>query len=318
MATYSDSEKERIMRYPIESVLAHFGKRTDHRGEMYFSPFRDETQPSFHIRRRDNVWMDFGSGQGGNVLTLVNLLSGISLSDCWDYVAGLDPNICVPDARISSAGYQPTEHRIVIERVRENFTSRNLTAYALSRGIPPHILERYCRQVTYSVTGLNGTSWTVIGFPAGDGWVLRHSHDGQYSKRCTGSSGSFLGPAGNPVSGPGCDRVEVFEGFFDFLSWLVLKDRTKPFSDVCVLNSVNNLSRSMDFISSHRDVSCWMDTDNAGLAALDSIRERCPSARDHISEMEGCKDVNELLKATLSKNVIPNNNITNNSITIKH
>ena len=72
MATYDENQKARIMGYPIENVLAHFGKRTEHRGEMYFSPFRDEAEPSFHIKRSENVWMDFGTGQGVSIMIQVH------------------------------------------------------------------------------------------------------------------------------------------------------------------------------------------------------------------------------------------------------
>ena len=33
----------------------------------YFSPFRDEKEPSFKINRNKNVWYDHGPGKGGKV-----------------------------------------------------------------------------------------------------------------------------------------------------------------------------------------------------------------------------------------------------------
>ena len=49
MASYDTAEKERLLSIPVATVLEHFGCRTDHRGQMYFSPFRDEREPSFHV-----------------------------------------------------------------------------------------------------------------------------------------------------------------------------------------------------------------------------------------------------------------------------
>lgn len=309
MATYTDSQKARIMDYPLDAVLQHFGKRTDHRGEMYYSPFRDEANPSFHIKRSENVWMDFGSGEGGNVLTLVSLLGNIPLEKCWDYVAGLDPNIVVLDSSPASSRMESSRSsRIIIDSVKESFTFRNLILFAQRRGIPRHILEHYCRQVTYHLDGRRDTHWTAIGFPAGDGWVLRHITDGPFAKRCTGSACTLLGAGGEMVSSPTCDRVEIFEGFFDFLSWLVLKDRTKPFSDICVLNSVNNLQKGLQFISAHKDISSWMDNDEAGRRALDTLKESCPDVRDHLSDLGENKDVNDLLtstRMTVKNSIIP-------------
>lgn len=296
MATYTDSQKARIMSYPLDGILQHFGKRTDHKGEMYFSPFRDEANPSFHIKRSENVWMDFGSGQGGNVLTLVSLLGNIPIDKCWDYVAALDPNIVVIDSAPSPVLQNSTHSsKIIIDSVKEYFSFRNLVLYAEKRGISRHILEHYCSQVSYHIDGRPDTRWIAIGFPVGDGWVLRHCNDGPFSKRCTGSSCTMMGAGGEPVSSPTCDRVEVFEGFFDFLSWLVMKDRTKPFSDICVLNSVNNLQKGIPFISAHKSISCWLDNDEAGQKAYSAIKEICPQARDHREDLGENKDVNALL-----------------------
>lgn len=322
MATYTDSQKARIMEYPIEEILKHFGKRIEHYSQMYFSPFRDEKNPSFHIKRDENVWMDFGSGKGGNVLTLVNLLGGIPLNECWDYVASiLDGGIgLIPDGSPVQKPAPSSEKssKIVIDKVREQFSSFALVRYAQTRGIPRHILERYCRQVTYHLGADVNRQYTVIGFPAAQGWVLRSREDGPYSKRCTGSSCTLLGASGEPVQSPTCSRVEVFEGFFDFLSWLVLKDRTKPFSDICILNSVNNLSRGLEFICDHQEVSCWMDNDQAGRKALDTLKQSVPNVRAHWEEMGDCKDVNDLLESSLKKNVIDQKIQNQSSITIKH
>ncbi len=297
MTTYSDTEKERILRYPIESVLAHYGRRTDHRGRMYFSPFRDEREPSFSVDRRENLWMDFGTGRGGNVLTLVSELEGVPVSAAWDLIAGMDPGLVVAPVQPSSA-VPPREERgsrIVIDSATTGFSS-SLVHYSLSRGIPPHLLSRYCREVVYHVDCLSARN-RCIGFPCGDGWVLRSPGSRSYAKRCTVSRASLLGASGETATAPTCERIEVFEGFFDFLSWLVLKDRTRPFSDVCVLNSVNNLPRAMEFISAHASVSVWTDADEAGRRAASEILSRCPGAVDHGAELSlsGAKDVNELL-----------------------
>ncbi len=317
MTTYSDTEKERILRYPIESVLGHYGRRTDHRGRMYFSPFRDEKEPSFSVNRRENLWMDFGTGRGGNVLTLVSELEGVPVSKAWDIIAGMDPGLVVVSCECSSSAIpvrEPRESRIVIDSVTPGF-STSLVHYSLSRGIPPHLLSRYCREVVYHVDCLS-VRQRCIGFPAGDGWVLRSPGSRFYSKRCTVSRPSFIGASGETAEAPTCARVEVFEGFFDFLSWLVLKDRSKPFSDVCVLNSVNNLPKGMEFISSHSSVSVWTDADEAGRKAAAEFLSRCPGATDHggLLTEAGAKDVNELLlerarrmKAISSKEILQPN-----------
>lgn len=71
---YSDADKERMLGYPILSLLSVNGKRTDRRGPLHFSPFRDEKVGSFKIDVQRNVWYDHGEGCGGSVFTLAQRL----------------------------------------------------------------------------------------------------------------------------------------------------------------------------------------------------------------------------------------------------
>ena len=303
MASYDTAEKERLLSIPVPAVLEHFGCRTDHRGQMYYSPFRDEREPSFHVNPQGNLWMDFGLGRGGNVLTLVGLLAGVPLAQAWDRLAGLYAGVPPQAARpLPAAGAASREPLIVIDTVSGAFCSPTLLRYAASRGIPESLLARYCRQVSYHLRGQEGRFLTAIGFPAGDGWVLRHPGHGHGTKRCTSGRCSLLGPGGQTVSSPRHDTVQVFEGFFDFLSWMVLGGKEEPGCDVCVLNSVNNLGRSLGFIAAHRGIDCWTDDDEAGRRALERILAVRPDAADRSALLarEGCKDVGELLEARLA------------------
>ncbi len=301
MATYSQSEKTRILGYPIVNLLAHFGKRTDHRGQMYYSPFRDERTPSFHINRNANVWMDFGSGEGGNVLTLVSQLAGISIAKSWDYIAALDPVIEI--SHITPHRQAAAETKVIIDNVSDIFTYRNLISYAESRGISADLLSKHCRQVSYHLSNMPQSHWTAIGFRSNDGWVLRHAGNEKFSKRCTSSACTFLNPEGKITPSPTHDHIEVFEGFFDYLSWLIMQNRDIPRCDVCVLNSVSNLKKGIDFISKHKSISCWMDNDIAGREAFEQIHETRKDSVGHMDELAAlsCNDVNNMLMATSNK-----------------
>lgn len=317
MATYDARQKERLLEFPIPVLLKHFGKRTDHEGKMYFSPFREETRPSMHVDPVKNIWMDFGSGEGGNVLTLASMLQGISMADAWDFLAGLDPDVKI-DSRPYRSSRSSTSTVITVDEVCPSFASTALKGYAQSRGIPLHILNRYCRQVRYHI-GDSRNIFNAIGFPTADGWVMRHAGQAAgKAKRCTGCQCTFLDVSGALTACPTSDRVEVFEGFFDFLSWLVIKDKTKPFSDICVLNSVNNLRRGMAFISAHSCVSAWMDNDEAGIKALESLRSACPNVISHTAELEGVKDVNDLLMKNRKEAIVNNNSKQHKLFTPKH
>ena len=53
------------------------------RGRNFFglSPFRSETKPSFSVAPEKNMWYDFGSGQGGNVVQFLIEYEKISFSE---------------------------------------------------------------------------------------------------------------------------------------------------------------------------------------------------------------------------------------------
>lgn len=312
MATYSEEEKARILSYPIEDLLSVLGKRTDHRRDMYFSPFRDETQPSLHISRSRNLWKDFGDNTGGNVLTMASRLLGISTARAWDYIAGLSQNFVASGPVIGAARRSPEpRHRIIIDSVSERFIRRQIVEYAKTRGIPLDLLSRYCSEVTYHIEGSQGLHCTAIGFPTDGGWVLRRPAEGRDAKRSTSGRPSFLGPNGRPVSSASHSQIQVFEGFFDFLSWLVLGGRTLPSCDVCVLNSTGNLGRAMDFISAHEEVHCWMDDDRAGRDAYGLVKEKVPQAVDHLADLLGHNDLNDLLRSP-DRPIVQNNSIQPN------
>lgn len=298
MATYSEQDKERMLKYPITSILRLLGRRTDHQGCMYYSPFRDESSPSMHINEAKNIWNDFGEGSGGNVFTLVTRLLGLRGGEAWDYLAGLDPNVIPED--LYRPVVQNRSSRIIIDQVETSINRGFLIRYALRRGIPEDVLQRYCSQVTYHIEGYPCSRYTAIGFPSGpDGWVLRRASEDPRAKRCTSASTTTVSPDGEFGRVPGSGTVVVLEGFFDFLSWQVLSGRDTPGCDVCILNSVTNVDRALPFILSHAKVDCWLDNDRAGREAFGRIMQASKGREvlDSSTSMGNCKDLNEYLIA---------------------
>ena len=41
----------------------------------YLSPFRTEASPSFNVSPKKNLWNDFGAGEGGNLINLVQKMN---------------------------------------------------------------------------------------------------------------------------------------------------------------------------------------------------------------------------------------------------
>ena len=58
---YQQADILALLEIPIVDILSHLGFPDKHRGDMYYSPFRQESTPSFHINRRCNIWYDHGA-----------------------------------------------------------------------------------------------------------------------------------------------------------------------------------------------------------------------------------------------------------------
>ena len=74
--------------------------------------------------------------------------------------------------------------------------------------------------------------------------------------------------------------VIIFEGFFDFLSWIADKrpEGIPGDADVVVLNSVANAPAAMPQITDHRTVIAMLDNDAAGDSATALLHEAADAA----------------------------------------
>ena len=68
-----------------------------------------------------------------------------------------------------------------------------------------------------------------------------------------------------------------------------------PGCDICVMNSVANLKRSLDFILGHRRIDLFLDNDKAGRDTSEAIIKAAPGidVMDHSGEYAGYGDLNE-------------------------
>ena len=264
---------------------------------MYLSPLRDERTPSFKVDYVQNLWYDFGLGEGGTLLTLVmwlercdryaairilsngeirqagstSLSSGIYERPA---VGGPSPVVCpatVPALRVLSDA--PLRHPALV-------------GYLSSRGIVLSVAAAFCREIRYEV---NGRAFFAVGFrnDAG-GWELR-------SERFKGGSS----PKHITTFDNRSDTVIAFEGFMDFLAYLSLKHPERLRIDAAVLNSVVNLPKAVPFISRHPVIHAFFDNDEAGRKATADLIRLCPRSEviDQRHFYRGHKDVNDYLIA---------------------
>ena len=294
--SYSPQEIELLRQTPMAAILADLGYRTEHtRGNLYFSPFREERTPSFHVNDVDHKWCDFGDVDsrgghpGGDTIALVERLLNCKLPEALAYLENLSasPSIEAFKSQVLSEASKTGSSKIIIKGVKDRISLDMLTSYGVyERHIPANILNRYCSQVSYCLeyqNGENSRNRYAIGFPNIDGkWSLR-SQMKKAGKLSTGSNYSVITADGDSLSlneeGILCRKsngvpftpdnhaknVVVFEGFFDALSYLAWKGIETPGdSDIVILNSVTNTQRALGFILDHEKVATYLDNDDTG------------------------------------------------------
>ena len=312
MAIYTEEEKKQLHSISIIEIMAHYGKRLDHtRSGLYFSPFREESNPSFHLDEAKNTWYDYGTGEGGTLFDFVCKFAGCTKGEVYDWLASF--RNMVPESEYKSViapiiekSHHPS--KIIIDSASHKFTKHKLVEYAESRAVSREVLERYCEEVIYHVDSVPDRQFYAIGFKNNSGgYVLRSS----LSKRCSSSDITTLSPDGQMTDTVASNKVLVFEGFMDFLSWITDVKQETPQYDCCILNSVTNISKALPWIMAHSHVAAFMDNDPAGKETLQKIMDSVPDVAstdvcvyDMSKLYQGYNDLNEKLsgESTSSSN----------------
>ena len=309
MASYTEQEKKQLHAISIVEIMAHYGKRLDHtRSGLYFSPFRDERTPSFHIDEAKNTWYDYGTSEGGNLFDFVCKFVNITRGEVYDWLASF--RHMVPESEYKALiapmlERKPHSSRIVIDSASHHFTRRKLVEYASDRAVSKEVLEKYCEEIVYHVDSAPDRKFYAIGFMNNSGgYVLRSS----ISKRCSSSDITTLGSDGEMTQDATCDKVLVFEGFMDFLSWITDVKQQTPQYDCCILNSVSNIARALPWIMEHRNIAAFLDNDDAGRETLQKIMDSASEGAHDVCVYdmsrlyEGYNDLNEKLSDELTSN----------------
>lgn len=158
-----------------------------------------------------------------------------------------------------------------------------LLDYLRERRIPLEIADVHCREVHFRI---NGNKFFAIGFPNDDGgFELRNA----YFK---GSSS----PKGVSTVKGGSDELAVFEGFFDFLSYLVILPRrdTAP-ADFMILNSLAFFENAFPAMEGYRKVRLFLDNDRAGQNCSLMARSRDIRFVDESGLYRNHADLNDFL-----------------------
>lgn len=245
----------------------------------YYSPLRNESTPSFKVNTERNQWYDFGSSEHGDIIDLVCALYRCTISEAIRLLSDAKQ---VAHQEFSFGGERKISERKLEILSAQPLSNPNLLRYLTARAIPLPIASAYCSEVLFQ--NMNRTYY-AIGF-ANDalGWEIRN----MYFKGC-------IAPKAITTIKRGTDRLQIFEGFMDFLSWQVLNPSST--SDAIVLNSLALLPRIKEQMMGYREVESFLDNDDAGRKSFAVLKQIFPQVVDGAARYRLHKDLNERLVA---------------------
>jgi len=250
----------------------------------YLSPLRIENTASFKVNRKLNRWYDHGIGKGGNLIDFGILYYGCSVADLLDRVAS-NFSFHKPSNRLPSQ--LSIEPKLTIIG-NYPVSSISLLRYLEQRAIPAALADQFCRELRYDV---NGKKCYGIGFKNDSGgYEIRNP----YFKASSS-------PKDITTFSNGTNEVAVFEGFIDFLSFLVIyKMRGDYDTDFTVLNSISFFERARPFMEVHSTIKLFFDRDTAGKNVSRYALLLSEKYRDESSLYADYKDLNDWLIKTSS------------------
>lgn len=176
--------------------------------------------------------------------------------------------------------------------------------YLGKRGIPQLLAQTHCGQAQY-LDNQTKKKFFGISFPNIEGGLeIRAATEYKHHVNTGTKAISFI--AGQDKDAP---AVHVFEGFTDFLTWLVLIGQEKPDQSAIVLNSTSFAAQAAEYILTNprlagkvKTVATSFDHDDAGQKTFDRMADILTPAGYTLGDCsyiyDGFHDLNKYLTET--------------------
>lgn len=290
-----------IKQQSIVDYLQQYGYSPKHiRGNAYWycSPLRNEHTASFKVNTERNQWYDFATGEHGDIIDLVCILQHCSIAEAMKYLSSASNTFAVRSSTRATHSFSfggtsipaaPPAHHMELVSVK-SITHPKLLQYLAERGLKKSdVLQEksdvfsFLWEISYKISD---KTFFALGF-ANDagGWELRNP----YFKGCMAPKSI------STIKGKDGQRLQIFEGFMDFLSWRKLHPEID--ADSIVLNSLALLPKVFPLITSYTSIECFLDNDVAGRKAFELLKCSCPHVMDGSVRYQAHKDLNEWLVA---------------------
>lgn len=255
---------------------------------LYQSPLRNDANASFKVDFARNVWCDFGQSTDGKVCdggTIIDLVMKMyNVENIPEVVAILNSNS--NDHSVNPQACVKEHQKLKIIKTTE-IRHPALIRYYRSRHISDHTANSYLKEVHYQA---NNKSYFALGFQNDQGgWELRN----QYFKGS--SSPKFYTYMHNAHS----KAIDVFEGCFDFLSFIEIYNMKQLPNSVLVMNSCSFVNACLPILKTYDLVNCYLDNDpesKTGTKTTEILRDNHPNVIDQSKSLyPDDKDLNDFL-----------------------
>lgn len=242
----------------------------------YCSPLRTESTPSFKVDTSKNVWYDYALGTGGRLIELYKQLKKADVKEAvYFFNEKYNGIISTSEQRHNHLKNIKTgESQNTTQILKEIIPIKNtkLWDYLRERKIDFDIAKKYLTEVHYQDKGRN---WFALGFKC---------DKGGYELRSPISKRNINGKSITTLKN-NSDKVKVFEGFFDFLSYASEHKETYLNFDYVVLNTSafakgmrSNIDReNTDYLyenlSKYNRIDTYFDNDNTGKDITNIFKE---------------------------------------------
>lgn len=206
-------------------------------------------------------------------------LSSASNTSAVNYSTPVAPSFSFGGTSIPATS--PAHHMELVSV--KPITHPKLLQYLAERGLKKSDVFSSLWEISYKTSD---KTFFALGFAnnAGD-WELRNP----YFKGCMAPKSI------STIKGKDGERLQIFEGFMDFLSWRKLHPEIE--ADSIVFNSLALLPKVVPLVTSYTSIECFLDNDEAGRKAFDQVKRSCPRIIDGSVCYQAHKDLNEWLVA---------------------
>ena len=255
-----------------------FHKKTAKAGKelWYFSPFRKENSPSFKVDTIKNVWYDYAEGKGGKLVSLcMELRNMFEVKEAIyffneEYKGGISTFEQRQDRIKKMNELDKSEDSQILKEVKP-IKNTKLWDYLRGRKIDFDIAKKYLTEVHYQS---NGRNWYALGFKC---------DKGGYELRSPISKRNINGKDITTIKN-NSDKVKVFEGFFDFLSYASEHKNDYLNYDYIILNSsafavgmYNEMDRENNYLYQnlyqYNRIDTYFDNDDTGKKITNYFKE---------------------------------------------